>query len=107
MVNRLRDSGDIIVVPVVLAVLKQDQLRKRIRGRGGTVPHRRAERYLKNFDAIWQLQSYLLSEADREKMPIVANEDRGSTVAEIIRIIGEHLARRLEPTLKQVFPPAS
>ena len=107
MVNRLRDSGEIIVVPVVLAILKQDMLRKRIHGRGGKVPHRRAERYLKNFDAIWQLQSYLLAEADREKMPIVANEEKDATVAEILQIIGDELAAELQPTLKQVFPATS
>jgi 2-phosphoglycerate kinase len=107
MVNRLRGSGEIIVVPVVLAILKQDMLRKRIRGRGGNVPHRRAERYLKNFDAIWHLQSYLLAEADREKMPIIANEEKDTTVGEILQIIGDRLAAELEPTLKQVFPAAS
>ena len=107
VVNRLRDSGEIIVVPVVLGILKQEMLRKRIRGRGGTVPHRRAERYLENFDAIWQLQSYLLAEADREKMPIVANEEKDATVAEILQIIGDKLAAKLEPTLKQVFPARS
>lgn len=104
VVRRLRDSGEVFVVPVLLAVLKQDVLRKRIRGRGGKVPQRRAERYLENFDAIWHLQSYLLAEADREKIPIVANDDKADTVAEILQIIGDKLATKLEPTLKQVFP---
>ena len=104
LVKRLRDGGDVIVVPVMLAILKQDTLRNRIRGRGGKAPQRRAERYLQNFDAIWLLQSYLLAEADREKIPIVANEDKDATVAEILRVIGDRLAARLEPTLKQVFP---
>ncbi len=104
VVNRLRGSGEIIVVPVMLAVLKQDLLRKRIRGRGGTVPHRRAERYLKNFDAIWQLQSYLLSEADKEQIPIVVNENKENTVAEILLIIGDELSAKLRPTVEQVFP---
>ena len=104
MVKHLRGSGDIIVVPVMLAILKQDMLRKRIRGRGGKAPQRRAQRYLQNFDAIWQLQSYLLSEADREKIPIVANDDKDATVAEILQIIGDRLATKLAPTLKEVFP---
>ena len=104
MVKRLHDEGEVIVVPVMLAVLKKEVLRKRIGGRGGKVPHRRAERYLKNFDAIWQLQSYLLSEADKDKIPIVANEERDTTVAEILRVIGDTLATKLEPTVRQVFP---
>jgi 2-phosphoglycerate kinase len=97
-------GDDVIVVPVMLAVIKQDLLHKRIRGRGGAVPHRRAERYLNNFDAIWQLQSYLLSEADKEQISIVVNEDKESTVNEILRIIADTLSARLKPTLKRVFP---
>lgn len=103
-VKRLRDSDDIVVVPIMLAILKQEVLRKRIRGRSSSAMQRRAQRYLKSFDAIWQLQSYLLSEADREGIPIVVNDDRESTIAEILRIIGDHLSVRLEPTLKRVFP---
>lgn len=104
VVKRLRESGEIIVVPIMLGILKQDLLRNRIRGRGGAVPHRRAERYLKNFDAIWQLQSYLLSEADRAQISIVVNEDKEHTVAEILRIIGDALSRELGSTVQQVFP---
>lgn len=105
-VKRLMGDGDIVVVPVMLGILKQGVLRKRIRGRGGKVPQRRAERYLENFDAIWQLQAYLLSEADKEQVSIVANESRDSTVAEILSIIADTLSDRLNPTLKKVFPAA-
>jgi hypothetical protein len=40
-------------------------------------------------------------------MPIVANEEKDATVAEILQIIGDKLAAELEPTLKQVFPARS
>ena len=103
-VKRLRGSGDIIVVPIMLGILKQEVWRKRIRGRGAAATQRRAQRYLKSFDAIWQLQSHLLSEADREAISIVVNDDREGTIAEILRIIGDTLAAELEPTLKRVFP---
>jgi len=104
VVRRLEHDDDVFVVPIMLGILKQGALRKRIRGRGGKVPQRRSERYLKNFDAIWQLQSFLLSEADKDQIAIVANEDRDSTVAEILSIIADTLSARLNPTLKQVFP---
>jgi 2-phosphoglycerate kinase len=106
VVKRLKADDDVVVVPVMLGILKQGVLRKRIRGRGGKVPHRRAERYLENFDAIWTLQSYLLSEADKEQISIVANEDRESTVAEILGIIADTLSAKHKPTVKQVFPAA-
>lgn len=106
VVRRLEADGDVVVVPIMLGILKQGKLRKRIRGRGGKVPQRRSERYLQNFDAIWQLQSFLLSEADKEQIPIVANEERDSTVSEILSIIADTLAAKMNPTVKEVFPAA-
>jgi 2-phosphoglycerate kinase len=103
-VKRLRESDDIIVVPVMLAILKQEVWRKRIRGRGRAANQRRAQRYLKSFETIWQLQSHLLSEADGEDISIVVNDDRESTIAEVLRIIGDTLSAVLEPTVKKVFP---
>ena len=103
--QRLQDNyGDVIVVPVMLAIRKQELLRKRIQGRGGTAHKRRSQRYLENFDAIWQLQSYLLSEADKAQIPIVVNEERENTVADILCVIVDALSSRLQPTLEQVFP---
>jgi 2-phosphoglycerate kinase len=104
LIHRLPKDDDIIVVPVMLGILKQDLLRKRIRGRGGTIPHRRAERYLKNFDSIWHLQSYLLSEADKADIPIVVNDDREATLSEMLRIIVDQVSAKLKPSLDSVFP---
>jgi len=106
LVRRLMSDEDIVVVPVMLGILKQGALRKRIQGRGGKAPHRRSERYLENFDAIWHLQSYLLAEADKEQIAIIANENKDSTVAEILSTIADTLSVKLKPTLKQVFPAA-
>ena len=106
-VNRLRESDSIIVVPIMLAILKQEVWRKRIRGRGQAANQRRAQRYLKSFDTIWQLQSHLLSEADGEDISIVVNDDRESTIAQVLRIIGDTLSAVLEPTVKKVFPASA
>ena len=103
-IKRLRESDDIIVVPIMLAILKKEVWRKRIRGRGRAANQRRAQRYLQSFETIWQLQSHLLSEADGEEISIVVNEDREGTISEVLRIIGDSLSAELEPTLKKVFP---
>jgi 2-phosphoglycerate kinase len=82
-------AGNALVVPVMLAVLDPGELKKRIRGRGGAVPQRRAERYLKSFDAIWRLQSVLLDEADGAHVPIFENNDKDKVYREVMRhIIG-------------------
>jgi 2-phosphoglycerate kinase len=106
LIDRLPKNDEIIVVPVMLGILKQDLLRKRIQGRGGTIPHRRAERYLKNFDSIWHLQSYLLDEADKAKIPIVVNQDREETLSEILRLVVDKVSIVLKPSLENVFPTA-
>lgn len=91
--SQIPEDTDAIVVPLMLAVLSRKELRKRIKGRGRKAPDRRAARYLDNFDAIWQLQSFLLSEADHAGVPIVFNEDKDSTVQQsmtaILRVISK------------------
>jgi 2-phosphoglycerate kinase len=102
-VETLKTEADAVVIPVMLGVLKRKQLQRRIRGRSTDVPQRRAERYLKHFDEIWRLQSYLLSEADRTNIPIVINSDKNKVFREIMRITIETLARDFSSTPQSVF----
>ncbi len=104
LVERLNVDQGVVIVPVMLAVLKKDQLRHRIEGRGGMIPQRRAKRYLQNFDAIWQLQAYLLAEADHYGVSIVTNDDKEETTRQIMGIVVDRLARNLDVSLKKVFP---
>jgi len=97
-----RDS-DVIMVHVTLAVLKSKSLKSRLRGRGAEVPHRRAKKYLNNFDSIWSLQSFLLSEADRCNVPIITNEDKDKAIHQIIQQVNTELARHFKETPEQVF----
>lgn len=82
-----------VVVPIILAVLKKKRLRKRLIGRGQQISSRKTERYLENFDHIWSLQSFLLSEADRFNIPIIHNESEEETVRLVMQTISEYLAR--------------
>lgn len=103
-------SDDALVVPVMLAVLDRDELKKRIRGRGGAAPQRRAERYLQSFDDIWRLQSLLLDEADRIHVPIFENNDKDKVFRDIMRHIIGILSRDFSRKPSQVFkrrPPVS
>jgi 2-phosphoglycerate kinase len=102
-IEKLEADGDAIVIPVMIGVIKRKQLQRRIRGRGSDIPQRRAERYLKHFDEIWHLQSYLLSEADRANIPIVVNNDRDKVFREIMRITIETLAQDFDSTPQAVF----
>ena len=101
--EKLSKHDDAVVIPIMLGVLKRKQLQQRIQGRGADVPERRASRYLKHFDEIWRLQSYLLSEADRANKPIVINNDRDKVFREIMRITIETLAKDFSASPQDVF----
>jgi len=103
LLARAPGNSDVITVHVTLAVLKSKDLKSRLRGRGVEVPQRRTKRYLNNFESIWSLQSYLLSEADRCDVPIITNEDKDKSVLQIIRQVNGELARHFTGTAQQVF----
>ena len=102
-IEKLEMTNGAIVIPIMLGVLKRKQLQRRISGRGAEIPQRRANRYLKHFDEIWRLQSYLLSEADRANINIVVNGNREKVFMEIMRITIEVLAQDFNNTPQAVF----
>lgn len=101
------EGSDAVVVPIMLAVLKRDHLMRHIKGRGTNTPQRRSERYLDNFEDIWRLQSFILSEADRAGTPIVVNSSKESTIRELMRIIGDKLAVGFDRPAEDVFKQLS
>ena len=103
MVERIPQDSDALIAPIMLAVLKRKDLKERIRGRGTRAPERRSERYLEHFDEIWRLQSFLLSEADRTKTPIIVNADRDKVVREITRTVIDMLSKDFSLTAEEVF----
>jgi 2-phosphoglycerate kinase len=107
LARKISTDSDALVMPVMLAVLDPDQLRRRIRGRGGDVPQRRASRYLEHFDAIWRLQSLLLEEAERDGVPIIRNDDRHAVFKEIMRLISNELSRNFDAKVADLFPGRS
>jgi len=99
--RRIPGDSDAIVVHVMLAVLRKKRLKARIKGRGRQTPDRRAERYLSNFDAIWEIQSALLNEADRLGVPIVENDDKEVAVNEVVQVILDSLSTHYSGVLQE------
>lgn len=103
VISRVPAEGDVVVVPVMLAVRKPDLLRARIRGRAARAVQRRAERYLRSFESIWGLQEFLLSEADRQQIPIVENEDKDRAVQAVLTRVVDTLMIGFRATPRHVF----
>lgn len=103
LLARAPSDSDVITIHITLAVLKSKDLKSRLRGRGVEVPQRRAKKYLNQFDSIWSLQSFLLSEADRCDVPIITNEDKDKSILQIIQQVNVELARHFTGKAKQIF----
>ena len=103
LLERTPDSSEVIMVYVMMAVLKSKKLKPRLVGRGIKEPQRGTEKYLDSLDAIWSLQSYLLSEADRCDVPIITAEDKEKALLQIIQQINLEVARHFTGSPEQVF----
>ena len=103
LLERIPESSDVILVPLILAVLDAGTLKDRLKGRASQVPGRRAKRYLAHFDEIWRLQSFLLSEADWAGIPIISNSDKDHTLGQVMAIIMDSLTRAFTGTPDEVF----
>ncbi|MEZ4698454.1 MAG: ATP cone domain-containing protein [Rhodothermales bacterium] len=97
------EDSDAVIVPFILAVVKRKKLRKHLKGRGQQVASRRSENYLKYFESIWRLQSFLLSEADRHSIPIIPNVDEDETIQEVMSTISAVLETRYDGDPKKAF----
>ena len=80
-------SKEAVVVPVCLAALDKKRLVRFIKGRSEGNRQRRAKRYLKHLDDIWQLQNILITEADDHDVEIVDNNAIDDVVSEITRMV--------------------
>jgi 2-phosphoglycerate kinase len=94
---------DNLVIPLMVAVLKRKTLRKHLSGRGSTNKSRRAERYLKHFDAIWHLQSFLLEEAEKCDVSVIANGDQDEAIVQVMDVVSGELAKHYSGKPKEVF----
>ena len=66
-------QGEAVVIPIMLASMKKELLNKQLKRRGREQNTRQASHSLEHLDEIWELQSWLLDEADKAGVPIIEN----------------------------------
>ena len=71
---------DAIVVPLLIAADRARTLKAFFRGRAISAPRRGRKHYLDNIEAIWDLQTLLVSDAETNGVPIVVNEAEGGSM---------------------------
>ncbi len=86
-----------VIVPIMLASMKKELLRKQLKRRGREKNGRQASCQLKNMDDIWELQSWLLDEADKAGISIVENWYIEDTVRAALDLVIRALVKRFPP----------
>jgi len=86
-----------IVIPIMLAVMEKSLLRKQLKRRGREKSGREALRYLEKLDDIWELQSWLLTEADRAGIRIIQNWYIEDVVREVLDLVSQRIMQRYPP----------
>ena len=92
-----KSNNQAIIVPLMLATMEKAALRKQLKRRGREKTKRQASRYLEHLDDIWELQSYLLSEADNGGIPIITNWHIETTVNEVMNLVMAKVAKQYPP----------
>ena len=99
MLDLTEAQKNALVVPLMLATMEKAALEKQLKRRGREKSGRQASRYLKHIDDIWELQSYLLSEADNAGVPIITNWHIETTVREVLNLVMAKVMKRYPPKL--------
>jgi 2-phosphoglycerate kinase len=90
------DSGAIII-PLMLATMKKSLLRKQLKRRGRENISHETGLYLEKLDDIWELQSWLLTEADRAGIHIIQNWYIEDAVHEVLELVSRRIMKHYPP----------
>ena len=86
-----------ILVPMKLAVMKKSLLRKQLKRRDQESGSGANSRRLVKLEDIWELQSWLLSEADRAGIPIIQNWYIEDTVRDALEHVTKVIMKHYPP----------
>ncbi len=103
MLERISVDNSAHVVMVMLALLDRDKLRERLAYRLYEAPERTGSGHLGQFDKIWELQTFLLSEADKRGVPILENNDKEKVTNTVVTTLIDTLAKDFSQTPDEVF----
>lgn len=90
-------EGEAVIIPVMLASMNKELLRKQLKRRGREKSRHQASHYLEHMDEIWELQSWLLDEADRAGIPIIENWYIENTTRAILDLVIGVLMKHFPP----------
>jgi 2-phosphoglycerate kinase len=97
--NLKAKEGQAVIIPVKLASMKKELLYKQLTRRVRDYNRQQASRYLDRLDDIWELQSWLLNEADKVGIPIIENWQIEDTVRAALELVIGEIMKHFSPQL--------
>ncbi len=88
-----------IIVPIMLAVMRKNLLAKQLASRAREQISRKPSYHPENINDIWELQYFLLGEADQSRIPIIPNWNIESTTNELTKLISREIMKYYPPNL--------
>ncbi len=92
-----------VVIPLVLAVTTKSRLDEHLLQRSKEQPDRDSDLHRRTLDAIWQLQGFMVEQAEREGVPVIANWNLDETVWTIMDVIMHQVGVRFPPDPDRLF----
>lgn len=86
-----------VVVPITLAVTTMGRLARQLGRRSREQPDRRSAPHQEQLDAIWDIQTYMLDQAEKSSIPIIVNWRLDDSVRRILDEVMKRITERFPP----------
>jgi 2-phosphoglycerate kinase len=87
-----------LVVPLVLAVATRERLAAQLRRRSREQPRRRAaSNERRHLDAIWDLQAFMLDQAEKHDIPVILNWTGEEATSRVLEVVMASIVARFPP----------
>jgi 2-phosphoglycerate kinase len=93
-----------VVVPVVLAVTTIERLARQLHRRSEEQTNRDTSRHQENLQAIWDIQAFMLDQAERSDTPVIVNWNPDETVHRVLEEVMKRIGERF-PADPSTFDP--
>lgn len=94
-----------VVISLKLSTINRKTLRRRFRRRGSEGGERSPARYLDHLDEIWELQSFVVQEAEAADVSVLPTVSMETTIGEILDMISKVIMERFPPRPQRLDAP--
>lgn len=91
------EGNNAVVIPIMIASMKKKQLKKQLERHGLEKGDRLVRRYVEGLDDVWELQSWILDEADRDGIDIVESDNIEAAVRKSLDLIIGRIMKHFPP----------